>query len=112
MSTSPKVFMMKTDRAGKKDHPGNRYRKSPVKRLAFCHGLPEQRFKFCAVFSPDVDMIVRTHEAGLEFAVRGDPEPGAVGAELGIVDRAHDLDLGPVKAVFFPVMHPQGHDLF
>ena len=55
-------------------------------------------------------MVVRPQQAGFEFAIRGNPEPVAVGAEFGVVERAHDLDLGTVKTILFPVVHPARED--
>ena len=85
---------------------------SMIKRLAGSNGLPEQILKFLAMFAPDVDMIVRPHEAWLEFAIRSHAETVAEGTELGVVDRPDHFNLCTVKTVFFPVMHPPSHDLF
>ena len=72
----------------------------------------EQCFKFFVFLSPYVNMVIRAQEAGFEFPVRSNPEAVAESAELGIMARADNFDFSPVKAVFFPVVHSPGDDLF
>jgi hypothetical protein len=72
----------------------------------------EQCFEFRPFLSPDIDVVVSAQEAGFEFPVRSNPEAVAESAELGIMARADNFDLSTVKAVFFPVVHPPGDDLF
>jgi hypothetical protein len=72
----------------------------------------EQHFKFRTFLSPDIDVVVGAQEAGLEIAVRSNPEAVAECAELCIVARADNFNLSAIQAVFFPVVHPPGDDLF
>jgi hypothetical protein len=72
----------------------------------------EQCFEFPAFLSPDINVIVSAQEAGLEFPVRSNPEAVAECAELCIVARADNFDLSAIQAVFFPVVHPPGDNLF
>jgi hypothetical protein len=57
-------------------------------------------------------MVIGTQETGFEFTVGSNPETVAEGAELCIMKRADDFNLGTVKAVLFPVVHPPGDNLF
>ena len=81
------------------------------KRFPLFDSLPEEGFEFCSFLAPDGDMVVSPQEAGLELAVRCDPEPVTVGAELCVVERAHHFHLGTIKAGTFPVVHPARKDL-
>ena len=87
-------------------------RGSFVKRFAEGDCFLEQFFEFCSRFSPDIDMVVRAEEAGFEFPVGSYAEPVAECTELGVVERADNFDFRTVKAVFLPVVHSPGDDLF
>ena len=66
------------------------------KRFPLFDRLPEEGFELCTLLAPDRDMVISPQQAWLELAIRSDPEPVAIGAEFGIVERAHHLDLGTV----------------
>jgi hypothetical protein len=72
----------------------------------------EQCFEFRPFLSPYIDVVVSAQEAGLEFPIRSNPEAVAESAELRVMARADNFDLSAVKAVFFPVVHSPGDDLF
>ena len=72
----------------------------------------EQCFKFFAFLIPYVKVIIRAQEAGFEFAVGSYPQAVAECAELRIVERADNFNLGTIEAVLFPVVHPSRNDLF
>ena len=57
-------------------------------------------------------MIVRSHKAWLQIPIRCDPEAVTESTEFCIVKRADNFYLSPIQAVFLPVVHPPGDDLF
>jgi hypothetical protein len=83
-----------------------------VKGFPQRYRFPEQCFEFRTFLPTDINVVVSAQEAGLEFTVRSNPEAVAESAELGIMERADNFNLSPVKKVFFPVVHPPGDDLF
>ena len=56
-------------------------------------------------------MIIGPQEAGFKFPVGSNAEPVTICAELGIMQRSHNLNFGTINAIFFPVMHPSGKHL-
>jgi hypothetical protein len=73
---------------------------------------PEQFLEFRTLLSPDINMVIRAQEAGLEFPIGSNPETVAECAEFRIMERSDNFDFGPVKAEFFAVVHSPGDDLF
>ena len=78
---------------------------SRVKRFTPADRFNKKILKFFSGFTPDADMVVRPEQAGLKLAVRGEPEAVAERTELGVVQRPDDFHFGPVKTIFFPVVH-------
>lgn len=56
-------------------------------------------------------MVIRAQQAGLEFAVRSDPQAVAECTELRVVEWPDHFYFCPVKTILFPVMHAAGDDL-
>jgi hypothetical protein len=86
-------------------------RDSRVKRLAPADRFDKKVFEFFSGFAPDINVVIRAKQAGLEFAIRGDAEAVAVRTELGIVERPDNFNFGTVETIFFPVVHAAGDDL-
>ena len=57
-------------------------------------------------------MVICSQKTGLELAIRSYPEPVAISAELGIVQRTHDLHLCTIETVFLAVVHPARENPF